>query len=661
MANDDQSHRDPVAQSQPWLASAEKQRNDQPLLLQLGSPHFSPCYWRGMRQPVVLVGLSVKKTEIDAASVHRFDDIQSEVCPWQEPDSSSVLIEASVSNHPLLGRLVRLTLGILDRMGMPVAGGVKAIKSDLQNEQLWTVGLPATCRENRAPQAAFGLACALMNQVAEGSIVRASLVEVEITKLMRQFARYAPQGINTLRFLQAAHELEIPWRHVANNVYQFGWGSNARWLDSSFTDQTSVISANLARDKVACAKVLRSAGLPVPTHHLVSNAEQAVTAANTLGYPVVVKPANLDGGRGVFAGLSSPEAVQRAYGDAAKLSKQILVEQFIAGNDYRLQVFKGEVFWVVHRRPACVRGNGVNTVNELVACTNMQRRQTVTKVAVDPMTEQGGKPIALDEEALEWLGKQGLSPASVPANGQIVRLRGAANVGLGGTREGVALDQVHPDNIKLVSKAASLLKLDLAGIDLLIPDIARSWRESGGGICEVNGQPQLAAHLHRQLLPKLLQGHGDGHRYGRVPVVCICLSSALWSQHTVVQHTLAAAGIRVAWVNSYEACWQALADSEVDAVIWQLEDSLPHLTPMPVDVVDVFVLAHNRTDDPASNPAANEQIAALQRSATQVWTITDAQQHTGDLALSNLSRQIIRHLMGAVPANKGARHETEGS
>ena len=39
-----------------------------------------------------------------------------------------------------------------------------------------------------------------------------------------------------------------------------------------------------------------------------------------------------------------------------------------------------------------------------------------------------------------------------------------------------------------------------AGIDLLIADIAQSWRRTGAAICEVNAQPQFAtpadAHLH---------------------------------------------------------------------------------------------------------------------------------------------------------------------
>jgi cyanophycin synthetase len=38
-----------------------------------------------------------------------------------------------------------------------------------------------------------------------------------------------------------------------------------------------------------------------------------------------------------------------------------------------------------------------------------------------------------------------------------------------------------------------VLRLDIAGVDLLIPDITRSWQDSGALICEVNAQPQLGA------------------------------------------------------------------------------------------------------------------------------------------------------------------------
>jgi len=53
---------------------------------------------------------------------------------------------------------------------------------------------------------------------------------------------------------------------------------------------------------------------------------------------------------------------------------------------------------------------------------------------------------------------------------------------------------IHPDNRAMAAAAVAAFDLDIAGIDLRMPDISRSWREVGAGICEVNPQPNLAVH-----------------------------------------------------------------------------------------------------------------------------------------------------------------------
>src|SRR5690606_15149419 len=79
-------------------------------------------------------------------------------------------------------------------------------------------------------------------------------------------------------------------------------------------------------------------------------------------------------------------------------------------------------------------------------------------------------------------------------------------------------DLVHPDNRDLAVRVSRLMRLDMAGIDMITPDITRSWREVGGAICEVNAQPQLT--VSRLDIPfKIVGGlvRGDG----RIPVVVV--------------------------------------------------------------------------------------------------------------------------------------------
>lgn len=550
------------------------------LKVTLGPARFEPGCWQGMRQPAVLAVLDLGRLEVAAACVQCFDAL---VIAALAPQSADV-VQAwglSVSSNPVIQRLMRLTLGVLQAAGMPIMGGAAAVSWGDDPARQWVLGLPAVAEGNQAPQAALGLACALWNALAQGLPVDAAAVRTDIQKLSHRFRPLAPGGVNTLQFLQAAHDLQIPWRHIDKNVYQFGWGRRSRWLDSSFTDGTSVVSAGLARDKVSCAKVLREAGLPVPQHHLVNSAQQAVQMAQSLGFPVVVKPANLDGGKGVLAGLHHADAVARAFEVAVQCSPRVLVEKFIEGQDYRIRVCQGEVIGVVIRKPASVLGDGVQTVRALVAHTNRVRAQSVS--VSDPAVEQGFRPIVVDDEVLQWLQAQGLGLDDVAAAGRAVRLRGAANVSLGGTTWEVGAG-AHPDNLALAVLAAAALRLDVAGVDLLLPDMAQSWKETGGAVCEVNAQPQFSSGpAHHKVLQRLV------HRQGRIPFVALQAGVLAAPWVAEVQRYLKTQGLHVHWAQTRGQCQQALRRADVDAVLWQMDRWLSPGVALPVDRVDVLV------------------------------------------------------------------------
>jgi len=79
---------------------------------------------------------------------------------------------------------------------------------------------------------------------------------------------------------------------------------------------------------------------------------------------------------------------------------------------------------------------------------------------------------------------------NVPVSGERVRTSAVANASAGGTRVDVT-DRVHPDTMRLAESIAAAFDVDLAGIDLITPDITRSWREASGAINEVNVNPGL--------------------------------------------------------------------------------------------------------------------------------------------------------------------------
>jgi acetyl-CoA synthetase len=86
--------------------------------------------------------------------------------------------------------------------------------------------------------------------------------------------------------------------------------------------------------EVESKDLLTRYGVPVPASKVVSNAEEAVAAAESLGYPVVAKclglPHKTDVG-GVRLNLQNAEAVSAAVNDIVSLSETVLIEKMIEG------------------------------------------------------------------------------------------------------------------------------------------------------------------------------------------------------------------------------------------------------------------------------------------------------------------------------------------
>ncbi|HWK51572.1 MAG TPA: acetate--CoA ligase family protein, partial [Steroidobacter sp.] len=451
-----------------------------------------------------------------------------------------------------LSCLAKLIEALQDTAGFPAVGAARVLALPAQKgstasrgRKQWLLAVPSL-----APAAALeALLWTLhyLNELASQPDVRELSDEqrADLQRLLQRMSRYAPSGFNNRFFIGAAYELDIPCTPLPGGVFQYGWGRRAQWLDSSFTEATSNISSRLARNKMVTSALLRQAGLPVPAQQSVKTLDEAIAAAKTLGYPVVIKPADRDGGLGVSAGLQSPSELSTAFERASKHSSQLLIEKHVEGRDYRVYVFRGRAINAMVRVPGSVTGDGVATVRSLVAQVNLDPRRGDHFSA--PLAR-----IELDQEALELLGAEGLTPDSIPAEGRFVRLRRSANVSTGGMPS-AAFDRIHPDNARLCERAAQILRLDLAGIDLLMPDIARSWQQVGAAICEVNAQPQISSVALPETFARLM-GELVEMR-GRIPTALvlggesstvIVQQTADWlTERNVCVGTSSAAGLRI--------------------------------------------------------------------------------------------------------------------
>jgi cyanophycin synthetase len=307
---------------------------------------------------------------------------------------------------------------------------------------------------------------------------------------LKRMLRRTVLGPTTKALVDEAKRRGIPVMRLDDkSLIQLGHGKHQQKIRASITGRTSLIATDTASNKDLTKKLLDEAGVPVPRGVVVRSEDEAVREAKRLRYPLVVKPLDGNHGRGVTIGITTEEQLRFGFREALGQAKtrDVIVEQFFAGNDHRILVVGGRMVAVAERIPARVAGDGVSTIRQLVAEVNKDPRRgeghenVMTRIRIDALVE-------------EFLSREGLTPDSIPEAEQVVQLRATANLSTGGT----AVDrtnEIHPDNAEIARRAALIVGLDVCGVDFVCPDISRSVRETGGGIIEVNAAPGLRMHV----------------------------------------------------------------------------------------------------------------------------------------------------------------------
>ena len=306
-----------------------------------------------------------------------------------------------------------------------------------------------------------------------------------------EFIRYAQRralGPSTASLVRAAEERCIPWLRLnGQSLVQLGHGKYQQRIQATVTGRTPHIAVELASDKEETNKILATLGLPVPKQELVTSEDGALRAARRLGVPVVTKPFNGNHGRGISIHLMKDEEIIAGFNEAREISRSVIVENFLSGDDHRLLVVNGELVAATRRTPGHVIGDGTHTIVQLVDAVNADPRRGVGHEKV--LTR-----LVLDAQAEMMMERVGYTAESIPKADETVFLRSTANLSTGGTATDVT-DIIHPDNRDMAVRAIRAIGLDVGGVDFLTTNIAESYKTIGGGICEVNAAPGFRMHV----------------------------------------------------------------------------------------------------------------------------------------------------------------------
>lgn len=356
-------------------------------------------------------------------------------------------------------------------------------------------------------------------------------------------------GPSTGAIVQAAVKRGIPYRRLTRgSLVQFGWGSRQRRIQAAETDRSGAIAEAIAQDKELTKTLLAAAGVPVPHGRLATSAEDAWAAACELGGPVVLKPRDGNQGKGVAVNVQGREQVLAAYEGARANCRDVIVERYFPGHDFRLLVVGDKLVAAARRDPPQVTGDGEHTISQLVEVING-----------DPLRGEGHgsslTKIRLDDIALATMATQGYAADSVPAQGVLVTLRNNANLSTGGTATDVT-DHVHPELAAGAVAAAQMVGLDVCGLDFVSDNVYEPLDTQHGCVVEVNAAPGLRMHLS----PSFGKGRDVGEAIidemfaagenGRIPLVAVAGTNGKTTTVRLIAHLIANSGQRVGMTNS---------------------------------------------------------------------------------------------------------------
>ncbi|MFZ7156950.1 bifunctional glutamate--cysteine ligase GshA/glutathione synthetase GshB, partial [Avibacterium avium] len=263
--------------------------------------------------------------------------------------------------------------------------------------------------------------------------------------------------------------------------------------NGNMTSKDSYISPLIMENKVVTKKVLHKAGFNVPQSLEFTSAEQAIANYGLFeGRAVVIKPKSTNYGLGITIfqqGVSNREDFAKAIEIAFREDKEVMVEDYLSGTEYRFFVLGDATLAVLLRVPANVVGDGKHSVAELVAAKNDH-----------PLRGDGSrtplKKIALGDIEKLQLKEQGLTVDSIPEAGRIVQLRANSNISTGGDSIDMT-DEMHPSYKALAVGITKAMGAAVCGVDLIIPDLHKPAEPSlqSWGVIEANFNPMMMMHI----------------------------------------------------------------------------------------------------------------------------------------------------------------------
>lgn len=347
-------------------------------------------------------------------------------------------------------------------------------------------------------------------------------------------------GPSTQAIVDEAISRNIPHLRIDSyNLVQLGTGKYHKRIRATITSDTNLIAVETADNKYLCNLMLKDAGIPVPISIKTCELSEIIDFYNNIKQPIILKPIFGNLGKQLTNKLDNIEAISNAF----KLlqipePRTILAQQYYEGKAYRLLIIDYKFVAATMLEPPIITGDGKHTIVQLIA-----------KLNENPDRQFGDKGklslIALDTITENILKNHQLTPESILPENYTLPLKYSGNPKLGGTSTDVT-ELVHPLNIFLAERAAKVLGLNVAGVDIISPDISISMFDNEAIILEINAAPDFRMHINpttglkRNVAAPLLDMLFPAEKPSRIPIFSITGTVGKTICASIINHCLKA-------------------------------------------------------------------------------------------------------------------------
>lgn len=319
------------------------------------------------------------------------------------------------------------------------------------------------------------------------------------------YTRYSPTGLivdsqiplSTRLILQAAEECGVQWTTLpGTRIIELEYNGVKKQFRYQISTETTDIGFYSCLDKSVTNQLLGSAGVSVPKGFNLTRDDSKMywmEVFNALQKPLVVKPTHGNQGNCITMNIHTEEeyilAVEQAFDFLNDPEAGVIVEQTCKGNEYRILATREKVLGILYRMPANVAGDGVSTIEQLIAKKNEDprrgREKTFALFIIDT-----------DRDVRRTLEAQGLTLESVPQKDERIFVRQVSNIAKGGDSIDVT-DEAHPSVSEIALKAINAIPgMHFAGIDFMTEDITAPQTADTHTVIEVNSSPGFCIQVY---------------------------------------------------------------------------------------------------------------------------------------------------------------------